>query len=100
MYESLRSFAPLGRARAPVPTQSHLYLSNFNLPLECFFIYYVRHLGRVAAVVPFQHIDESLNAAARHAFIWIGRQAGDARRAREMRQQIGRASGTLTVESS
>jgi len=45
---------------------------------ERFLIHDVRHLGDVAAVVPFQYVDQSLHAAARHAFIGIGGQAGDA----------------------
>ena len=40
---------------------------------ECFFIHYVGHLGNVPAVVPFQDVDQALNAAACHSFIRIGR---------------------------
>src|ERR1017187_2156340 len=39
---------------------------------EGFFVYHVGHLGDVASVVPFQHVDQSLHAAAGHAFIGIG----------------------------
>jgi hypothetical protein len=52
---------------------------------ERFFVYHVRHLRRVAAIIILQHVDQPLNAASRHAFVGIGREARDAGGAGEMR---------------
>ncbi len=50
-------------------------------------LFTIRHLANVASVVPFQHVDQSLHAAAGHAFlgIWtisrvIPRGAGEVRK--------------------
>jgi hypothetical protein len=52
---------------------------------ESLFVYHVRHLGNVAAVVSFQHVDQSLDAAPSHAFIRIRRHARNACGTRKMR---------------
>jgi len=52
--------------------------------LKRFFVHDVRHFCRITAVVAFENVDESLYAAARHAFGWIDIQASDLPAAGEM----------------
>ena len=54
---------------------------------ERLLIYDIGHLRDVAAVVGFEDVDQSLDAAASHAFVRIGREAGDAGSAGEMRHE-------------
>jgi len=54
---------------------------------ERFFIHDVRHFCRIAAVVAFENVDESLYAAARHAFAWIDIQTCNLRTAGKMMEQ-------------
>src|SRR6266516_2856041 len=51
---------------------------------ERFFIHYVRHLRWVAAVISFEDIDQTLDAASGHAFVGIDIQACDLRAASEV----------------
>src|ERR1017187_7630218 len=53
-------------------TYSLLLLLLLLLLLERFFVHHVGHLGDVASVVPFQHVDQSLHTSSGHAFIGIG----------------------------
>src|SRR5208282_6414380 len=76
--------ASQGRGKAPSP---HNLISTSSLLREGFLVNYIRHLANVAAVVPFQHVNQSLDAASSHAFIGIGRQARDARSAGKGRQK-------------
>src|SRR6266545_1158078 len=46
-------------------------LSTINFLPKRFLVHDVRHFGRVAAVVAFQHIDQSLDSASCHTFIGI-----------------------------
>src|SRR6266498_6025815 len=46
-------------------------LSTLNFLPKRFLVHDVRHFGRVAAVVAFQHIDQSLDSASCHTFIGI-----------------------------
>ena len=54
---------------------------------ERLFVYYIGHFGEIAAIVGFEHVDQSLNAAAGHAFVGIGGEAGDARGAGKVRHK-------------
>src|ERR1035437_8562545 len=61
--------------------------TSYFLFREGFLIHHIRHLRNIAAVVAFQHVNQSLDAASGHAFVGIGRQAGDAGGAGEMGHQ-------------
>ena len=50
-----------------------------KLFLKRFLIHNIWHLGRVAAVVPFQHVDYCLGSAPSHAFVGIDREPRDLR---------------------
>ena len=57
------------------------------LRAKSFFIHHIRHFGHIAAVVLFQNIDQGLDTASGHAFIWVGREAGDAGAAGKMMKE-------------
>ena len=59
---------------------------------ERFFVHDVRHLCRIAAVVAFENVDESLYTAARHAFVWIDIQTRNLRAAGEMMEKAATIS--------
>jgi hypothetical protein len=59
---------------------------------ERFFVHDVRHLCRIAAVVAFENVDESLYAAAGHAFVWVDIQTCNLRAAGEMMEQAATIS--------
>ncbi len=52
---------------SPVPPKSNAT----RLFRERFFVHHVGHLGDVAAVVSFQHVNQSLHSASSHTFVWI-----------------------------
>src|SRR5262245_52087805 len=54
------------------------------ITLKCFFVHDVRHLCRIAAVVAFENVDQSLHTPSRHAFVWIDIKTRDLRTAGEM----------------
>src|SRR5437667_8278060 len=64
---------------------------------ERFLIHHVRHFRRIAAVVTFEDVDKSLDAAASHAFVWIDIEAGDLRTAGKMMEHAA-AIGDLGIE--
>src|SRR5512147_57555 len=74
------------------------YLIRNNIPsayFECdeklrskrFFINHERHLGRIGAVVPFQHVDDTLGTATGHSFIRIGGETRNLAGAGEMGEE-------------
>ena len=69
--------------RLCLPRMAQTPLQQF-LPGECFFVYDVRHLGRIATVVAFQNIDESLHTPSRHSFVWIDIEPRNLRAAGKM----------------
>ena len=56
-----------------------LELESLQLLPERFLVHHVRHFRNLAAVVCFEHVDQALNAAPRHAFVGIGGEPRDAR---------------------
>src|SRR6266699_4839994 len=54
---------------------------------ERFFVHDVRHLRRIAAVVAFENVDESLHTPPSHAFVWIDIQTCNLRAAGKMMEQ-------------
>jgi len=54
---------------------------------ERFFVHDVRHFCRIAAVVAFKNVDESLHATTCHAFVWIDIQTSNLRAAGKMMEQ-------------
>ncbi len=68
---SARGFGKRGQAREGARPHTTFPFPH-HLLREGFLIYHVRHLGDVAAVVPFQHVDQALHAASGHAFVGIG----------------------------
>src|SRR5260370_39180079 len=50
---------------------------------ERFLVHHIWHLGWVAPIVAFQHVDERLDATTGHASVWVDVQACDPRSARE-----------------
>ncbi len=60
--------------------------------MKRFFVHDVRHFCRIAAVVAFENVDESLHATARHAFVWIDIQTSDLPAAGEMMEDAATIS--------
>src|SRR5207248_5375716 len=102
LARSLLSCQGEGRQRSVVRNQRSAVLlcriSDFDvrrstfgisavLAAEGFFVHHVRHLGWIAAVVPFQYVDESLNSATSHAFVGIDRETRDLRTTGEVMKQ-------------
>src|SRR5271157_1130882 len=92
MIDGRRHTAP--RAPSMVYRQElspHGPYAIYHLPTaplqERFFVHHVRHIGGIAAVVALQHIDQPLNASARHAFVRICGKACDASGTGEMREE-------------
>jgi hypothetical protein len=68
-------------------SQGWLTSGDFLRSSERFFIHDVRHFGRVTVVIAFENVDQSLYAAASHAFVWIDIQTCNLRPAGEMMEQ-------------
>src|SRR5437773_12107129 len=62
-----------------------------------FLVHNVWHLGRVAAVIPFQHVDQCLDGAPGHAFVGIDREPSYLRTTGEVMEQT-RAIGDFWIE--
>src|SRR5436305_11645559 len=61
-------------------TARNFRISAFSVSafsFEGFFIYHVRHLCRISAVISFQDIDYRLRGASGHSLIWIHIEPGD-----------------------
>src|SRR5438477_12088305 len=54
-----------------------------------FLVHNVWHLGRVAAVIPFQHVDHCLDGAPSHAFVGVDREPRNLRATGEVMKQTG-----------
>src|SRR4249920_840727 len=57
-----------------------------------FFVYDVWHLCRIAAIVAFENVDQSLHTPAGHAFVRINIQTCDLRAAGEMMEEAATIS--------
>src|SRR5207249_8897638 len=68
-----------------------------SLSFKCFLVDDVRHFCRIAAVVIFEDVDESLDAATGHAFVWIDIQTRNLCAAGEMMEQAA-AISDLRIE--
>ena len=80
VYRPFIHFAPV-RIRNPTAQHDrpHWRQCHSWLLLKRFLIHNIWHLGRVAAVVPFQHVDQRLSRAPSHAFVGIDREPRDLR---------------------
>src|SRR5215470_17758834 len=80
---SVEAFA----SNACYPGALHRRRYNPSRSLKRFLVHHVWHLGRIAAVVAFENVDESLHTASSHAFIWIDIETRDLRATGEMMEE-------------
>src|SRR5215472_13581584 len=75
--------------RAYIPVLAGTWVKKMTLRLQSkdFFVHDIGHFADVAAVISFEDVDESLDAATSHALVGIGREPGDATRAGKVRHK-------------
>src|SRR5579863_3034 len=73
--------APKAAKNTPSPNSASCLFS------EGFLVHHIGHFGKIAAVVPFQHVNQALSTTSSHALVWIGREPRDFARAGKVWKQ-------------